>query len=89
MKNLQKTLLYSQITNVNSTLFGTLEMLDRSFKLKIMLNNTAALFLFIYLFFYLAFLSQTFTNHRTAAEGGGHFFNSSLPLPPASQTRRH
>ena len=41
-------------------------------------------------FFYLGFLSQiTFTNHRTAGEGGGHFFNSSLPLPPTSQTLRH
>ena len=40
-------------------------------------------------FFYLGFLSQTFTNHRTAAEGGGHFFNPSLPLPPATQTLRH
>ena len=26
-------------------------------------------------------------NHRTAGEGGGHFFNSSLP--PPSQTLRH
>ena len=40
-------------------------------------------------FFYLGFLSRRFTNHRTAGEGGGHFFNSSLPLPPASQTLRH
>ena len=30
-----------------------------------------------------------FTNHRTAWEGGGHFFNSSLPLPPASHILRH
>ena len=37
-------------------------------------------------FFHLGFLSRTFTNHRTAREGGGYFFNSSLPLPPASQT---
>ena len=35
------------------------------------------------------FLSRTFTNHRTAGKGGGHFLNSSLPLPPASQTLRH
>ena len=35
------------------------------------------------------FLSRTFTNHRTPGEGGGHFFNSSLPLPPTSQTLRH
>ena len=30
--------------NVNSTLFRTLEILDHSFKLKIMLNTTASLF---------------------------------------------
>ena len=29
-------------------------------------------------FFYLGFLSRTFTNLWTAAEGEGHFFNSSL-----------
>ena len=39
------------------------------------------------LFFFLPrFFSQTFTNHRTAGEGERHFFNSSLPLPPSSQT---
>ena len=43
------------------------------------LNNDSILF-----FFCVGFFSQTFTNHRTAGEGGGHFFNSSLPLPPAS-----
>ena len=32
------------------------------------------------------FLSRPFTNHSTASEVGGHFINSSLPLPPASQT---
>ena len=40
--------------------------------------------IFFFFFFYLGFLSRTFTNHRTAGEGGGHFFNSSLPLSPAS-----
>ena len=40
-------------------------------------------------FFYLGFLSQTFTIQRKAGEGGGYLFNSSLPLPPASQTLRH
>ena len=40
-------------------------------------------------FFCLGFLSQAFTNRRTAEEGGGQFFNSSLPLPPASHTLRH
>ena len=44
---------------------------------------------FFFFFSYLDFLSRTFTNHRTAGEGGGHFFNSSLPLPPASQTLKH
>ena len=42
-----------------------------------------------YFFFYLGFLSRTFTIHRTAGEGGGYLFNSSLPLAPASQTLRH
>ena len=39
-------------------------------------------------FFYLGFLLRTFTNHRTAGEGGRHFFNSSLAIPPTSQTLR-
>ena len=39
---------------------------------------------FLLFFFYLGFLSQLFTNHRTAGERRGNFFNSSLPLPPAS-----
>ena len=47
MKNLPKALskrsLYFQIINVDSTLFGTLEALDHSFKLTIMLNTTAVL----------------------------------------------
>ena len=38
---------------------------------------------------YLGFLSRAFTIHRTAWEGGGYLFNSSLQLPPASQTFRH
>ena len=53
------------------------------FKCRVYLKNS------IIFFFYLGFLSRTFTNLRTAGEGGGHFFNSSLPLPPASQTLRH
>ena len=46
-------------------------------------------FYFVLFFFYLSFLSQPFTNHRTAGEMGVHFFNSSPPLSPASQTRGH
>ena len=49
MKNLQKALskssLYLEIINVNSNLLGTIETLDHSFKLKIMLNITGALFM--------------------------------------------
>ena len=40
-------------------------------------------------FFYLSFLSRPFANHIMAGERGGHFFNSSLPFPPASQALRH
>ena len=40
-------------------------------------------------FIYLGFLSRPFTNHRTDGEGGAYFFNSSLPLPTASQTLRN
>ena len=43
----------------------------------------------IVVFFCLGFLSQTFTIERTAGEEGGYFFNSSLSLPPTSQTLRH
>ena len=42
-----------------------------------------------YFFFYLGFLSRTFTVHSTAGEGRGYLFNSSLPLSPASQELRH
>ena len=40
-------------------------------------------------FFYLAFLSKTFKNHRAAGKGGWHLFNSSLHLSPVSQTLSH
>ena len=40
-------------------------------------------------FSYLGFLSRIFMNHRTAGEGGGHFINSSLPLPATSKIIRH
>ena len=36
-------------------------------------------------FFYLDFLSRTFTINRTAGEREGYLFNSSLPFLPASQ----
>ena len=43
----------------------------------------------LFFFFQLAFLSRIFTTHRTAGVGGGCPLISFLPLPPASQTRRH
>ena len=45
-------------------------------------NQDLELFLFFFCFFPLDFLSQTFTNHRTAGEDGEHSINSSLPLYP-------
>ena len=41
------------------------------------------------LFFYLVFLSQTFTIPRTRREVGDYPFNSSLPLPVVSKTVRY
>ena len=38
---------------------------------------------------YLCFLLRLFTIQKTAEEGGGYLFNSSLLLPPASQTFRY
>ena len=45
---------------------------------------------FLISFFYLSFLSRTFTIHRAAEEGGSVFIRSLPlpPLPPASQTLR-
>ena len=61
-----------------------------------MQNHVSTFYLFIYLFvfififfFYPGFLLQPFTNHRTARKWGGHFFDSSLPLPLALQTLSH
>ena len=39
--------------------------------------------------FYLRFLSRTFIIHRTAGKGRRDIFNSSLPIPPASQWLRY
>ena len=41
------------------------------------------------LFFYLSFLSQTFTIYGTAREERDYLFDSSVPLPPTSQTFKH
>ena len=56
---------------------------------QVILLSTISIKSSFFFFFYPVFLSWPFTNHRTAREGGGHFFNSSLPLPPTSRTLRH
>ena len=84
----------SLVTNNSENLIGsrylvTLSMLECNWSFlysKFDSFGTVHLLLF---FFYLGFLSRTFSNHRTAGEEGGHFFNSSLPLQPASETLRH
>ena len=67
-------------TTLQSFLITTHPTLLESF------DNVSNFFVF---FFYLGFLSRTFIIHRTAGEGGGYLYNSSLPLPPASQILRH
>ena len=49
---------------------------------------TKDIYIYIYIFFYMGFVSRTFTNYRIAEEGGGHFIISFQSLPPASQTLR-
>ena len=66
----------------------TKNILNRETQGKVSLPG-CVIFLFFFFFFYLGFLSRTFTIHGTAGEGGGYLLNSSLPLPPASQTLRH
>ena len=65
---------------------GSLRKHKPSVPCSALLSNNYVFFL---LFFYLGFLSRTFTVHETAGEGGGYLFNSSLLLPPASQALRH
>ena len=42
-----------------------------------------------FLFFLSGFSFTTIYESQNCREGGRHFFNSSLPFPPASQTLRH
>ena len=55
----------------------------------IQLKKWVNMFVCFVVFFFLSFLSWTFTIHNRAGEGGEYLFNSSLPLPPTSQTHRH
>ena len=52
--------------------------------------NTSQRFFFLFLFLFYLRLSFTNIHESNDCRGrGGHFFNSSLPLPLASQTLRH
>ena len=58
-------LLWSYNRNMNCFLSTVLEAIQNLHE-----NN------YILFFFYLGFLTLTFTNQRTAGEGGGHFLNT-------------
>ena len=44
---------------------------------------------FVIFFYHSGFCFTNIHDSRAAGEGGGYLCNSSLPLPPASQTLRH
>ena len=62
------------------------EIMDFDLSWKNQKDSISSVISYRLFFFYLGFLLQSFANHGTAGEGGGHFFNSLLPLPSASQT---
>ena len=67
-------------------------MILRSLFLHGVKQNQLFLFLFVSLFACLFSSGFFFTNimiQRASGEGGGYFYNSSLPLRPALQTLRH
>ena len=74
---------YSKVNKVRG------HLLNKHAILEIGLLSASFCFVSLWYFFLSGFLSRTFTNHRTGGEGGEHFFNPSLALPPASQTLRH
>ena len=69
-----------------SQLFENVCLFDKSVKSLRKYNSkhlstvARVLLLMSQFFFYLGFLSRTFTIHKTAGEGGGYLFNSSVPL---------
>ena len=65
-----------------------LEKPQKNSTLTLVVNFKLCLFSRIF-FLFLDFFLRTFTNHWATGEGRGYFFNSSLPLPPASQAFRH
>ena len=69
---------------LKSTMLNAQKHLQRSHSFIVNVSTEAVAFLF-----YLGFLLRKFTIHRTAGEGGGFLFNSSVPLLPALQTLKH
>ena len=69
-----------------SQLFENVCLFDKSVKslrksnFKRLCTVARVLLLMSQYFFYLGFLSRTFTIHRTAGKGGGYPFNYSVPL---------
>ena len=92
-KKTKKTLLKKGFRHscfpVDSTKFLRRSFLHNTVNVKVVNKTSIQHVCKITFFFYLGFLSGTFTNHGTAGEGGRDFFNSSLPLPHALQTLRH
>ena len=78
----------SKYSGVFFHLFFTFSIFDRNCPFWSNMFQYSVLRICLIFLFSLSLLSRTFTNHRTAGEGGGYFYNS-LPLSPNSQTLRH
>ena len=79
-RNSESRIAFSSIKRLLSDWFGP----KFKYKVSSYLDNDSYDF-----FFRQGFLARTFMIHEAAREGGGYLFNSSLPLPPASQTLTH
>ena len=85
-KHLKSTALtVEKRSEISSKLLIKIPKRRQWFRLSVFIVNFLV-FLLLTFFFCLRFLSRPFTNHRTAGEGGGHFFNSSLHF---HQLHRH
>ena len=74
---------------ISALSLGKIDKYYRGRYIYFLIKVEQAKFIYYPFIFYLGFLSWIFTIHSTEGEGGGHFFNSSLPIPHASQTSRH
>ena len=81
---------FSKIYNILTVFVFFRESLDLCLELIYVMYHKLTLGRLIFFFFSIwIFVSQTFTNHRTAGEGGEHFFNSSLAVPDFTTTDYH